>query len=301
MLARIVSIIFPVFAVIAIGYAYARWRGERVRAEIAAVNGLNLNLLVPLLCFSALASKDFVVAENTRLFAAAAIVVLGSGALGWVVARLIRVDARTFVPPVMFNNCGNMGLPLAVLAFGQAALGPAVALFLVSNVLHFSLGVRIVSHGRLPWRQSLRLLASPILIGTIAGLLLALVDLRLPAPLFEALKLMGDAGIALMLFALGVRLIDVNFRSWAVGVIGAVACPVTGLVSAFAADAVLALDPVQRGQVMLFAALPPAVLNFMVAELYQQEPNKVASIVLIGNLAALVFVPIGLALGLNAA
>ena len=36
----------------------------------------------------------------------------------------------------------------------------------------------------------------------------------------------------------------------------------------------------------------------MVAEQYQQEPGKVASIVLIGNVLAIVFVPLGLALAL---
>jgi predicted permease len=49
----------------------------------------------------------------------------------------------------------------------------------------------------------------------------------------------------------------------------------------------------------LFASLPPAVFCFMVAEQYQQEPEKVASIVLLGNLAALVFVPAGLWFGLR--
>jgi predicted permease len=61
----------------------------------------------------------------------------------------------------------------------------------------------------------------------------------------------------------------------------------------------LTLTPVQRGQMYLFASLPPAVFCFMVAEQYQQEPDKVASIVLLGNLAALVFVPTGLWFGLR--
>ena len=47
---------------------------------------------------------------------------LGSGLLAWPFAQLLHEDRRTFVPPMMFNNCGNMGLPLAVLAFGQAGL-----------------------------------------------------------------------------------------------------------------------------------------------------------------------------------
>jgi predicted permease len=299
MIERIAGIIVPVFAVIAIGYAYARWRGERVRPEAAALNAINLNLLAPLLCFTALAARDFELARHLQLLLGAAAVIAVSGLIGWGVARAAGYDASTFVPPMMFNNCGNMGLPLAVLAFGTAGLGPAVAMFLVSNLLHFSVGVRIVNHGRVPWHRSLGLLASPIMIGTLAGLAVALSGLRVPELLFGSLKLLGDACIPLMLFALGVRMLDVSFRAWRVGVIGAIVCPVAGLAGAYLAAPLLGLDEVARAQLFLFAALPPAVLNFMIAEAYQQEPEKVASITLLGNLAAVVFVPLGLTLGLR--
>jgi predicted permease len=298
MVGRILAIIVPVFGVIAVGWAYARWRGERVRSEMAALNALNLNLLGPLLCFTALAAKDFSLAQHAPLLAGAAIVIAASGLLAWPIARLAGFDPRTFVPPMMFNNCGNMGLPLAVLAFGPTALGPAVAMFVVSNTLHFSLGVRIVAHGRVPWRQSLRLLASPMMLGTALGLGFALVRPPLPQPLFDALKLLGDAAIPMMLVALGVRMVDVTARDWRIGAVGAIVCPAVGLAGAFLADALLALDAAARGQLFLFAALPPAVLNFMLAEVYRQEPEKVASITLVGNLAAVAFVPAGLALGL---
>ena len=62
-------------------------------------------------------------------------------------------------------------------------------------------------------------------------------------------------------------------------------------------DLVLPLSHMQRGQMYLFASLPPAVFCFMIAEQYRQEPDKVASIVLLGNLASLVFVPLGLWMG----
>jgi hypothetical protein len=41
------------------------------------------------------------------------------------------------------------------------------------------------------------------------------------------------------------------------------------------------------------------VLNFMVAEQFGQEPGKVASIVLVGNMMSIVFVPIGVTLALR--
>jgi predicted permease len=71
------------------------------------------------------------------------------------------------------------------------------------------------------------------------------------------------------------------------------------LIIAWLLDGVLTLAPEQRGQMYLFASLPPAVFCFMIAEQYKQEPDKVASIVLLGNLAALGFVPLGLWLGLG--
>ena len=61
---------------------------------------------------------------------------------------------------------------------------------------------------------------------------------------------------------------------------------------------VLGLDAQQTGLLFLFGCLPPAVLNFMVAEQFRQEPAKVASIVLIGNAMSVLFVPVGLVIAL---
>jgi predicted permease len=68
---------------------------------------------------------------------------------------------------------------------------------------------------------------------------------------------------------------------------------------ATAFSSVVEMDRMQQGLLLLFGCLPPAVLNFMVAEQFRQEPAKVASIVLIGNVLSLAFVPLGLALALH--
>jgi predicted permease len=69
---------------------------------------------------------------------------------------------------------------------------------------------------------------------------------------------------------------------------------------AVALGPLLGLSRDQWGMLVLFGSLPPAVLNFMVAEQYHQEPEKVASVVLIGNMLSVVFVTIGLTLALGA-
>jgi predicted permease len=199
---------------------------------------------------------------------------------------------------MMYNNCGNMGLPLAALAFGTAGLSAAVALFMACTLIYFSVGIKIMESGRDKHTPMWRFLLSPMMVAMVIGMLFAIFHVNLPAPLMFAMKMLGDACIPIMLFALGVRMLDVSFKSWHIGLAGAIVCPVSGLVAAWLLDGVLHLSPDQRGQMYLFASLPPAVLCFMVAEQYKQEPDKVASIVLLGNLAALAFVPAGLWLGL---
>ena len=139
---RILGIILPVFLIILVGYFYAR----RVKPDMAMVNRISMTILAPALIFSALASKDFSIAENAPLMLGSIGIVLGSGLLAWPFVRLLHVDYRTFVPPMMFNNCGNIGLPLAALAYGSPGFSAMVALFTISNLLHFTLGAWMIDH-----------------------------------------------------------------------------------------------------------------------------------------------------------
>jgi len=287
---------------VASGYVYARLRGDTVKVDMTAVNRVSMDVLCPMLVFSALAGKDFDLVHNGILVLAGVAISLGSAVLSLPVCRLLGYDARSFIPPMMYNNCGKMGLPLAALAFGASGLASAAAMFMAGSLVFFSVGIRIVESGRKGVHTSFfKLLVSPMMLAMILGILFSLVRISLPSPLLQALKMLGEACIPIMLFALGVRMIDVSFRCWQIGLVGAIACPVTGLAAAWTLDAILTFTAFQRGQVYLYAALPPAVFCFMVAEKYKQEPDKVAAIVLMGNLAALVFVPVGLWLGLRVA
>ncbi|GAA6143604.1 AEC family transporter [Hydrogenophaga sp. 5NK40-0174] len=290
LISKITDVIVPVFLIVAIGYGYAR----RTPTDLSTFNRIALDVLAPLLVYSALASKDFHLTDHVPLLVGGAVLILGSGLLAWAVAHLFGAQPRTLVPVVMFNNCGNMGLPLALLAFGPEHFGAAVALFAVSNLLHFSLGARITSsHAR-----SRELFLSPLMIGTALGFVSALTDIRPPAPVLEGFKLLGDATLPMMLFALGVRLTALNKSGLSIGLLGALSRPVLGLIIALPLAWALGLEGAAKGQLLLFGALPPAVMQFMLADRYHQEPEKVAAMIMLGNALAVVFVPLGLAIGL---
>lgn len=290
LIARIADVIIPVFLIVAIGFAYAR----RQAPDMGTFNRIALDVLAPMLVYSALASRDFVIAEHLVLLAGGAVIILGGGLLAWILARALGAQPRTLVPVVMFNNCGNMGLPLALLAFGPAHFGAAVALFSVSNLLHFSLGARITSR----MARTRDLLTSPLMIGTALGFASALTDVRPPDVVLSGLKLLGDALLPMMLFALGVRLTALTREGLAIGLLGALARPLIGLAIALPLAWALGLEDAARGQLLLFAALPPAVMQFMLADRYHQEPDKVGAMIMLGNALAVVFVPLALALAL---
>ncbi|MDJ0740205.1 MAG: AEC family transporter [Gammaproteobacteria bacterium] len=280
---QVFEIVFPIFAIVLLGYLYAR----RFGADMASANRLNLEIFTPALIFSVLAGEGFELARYADLALAAMVVVLGSGLLAWPLARLFGFADRVFLPPMMFNNSGNMGLPLALFAFGEAALPAAMILFLVENTLHFTVGNAMLTGHVHP----LKLLRLPMLVATMAGLVVAVFDVPIPGPLREAIDLLGQIAIPLMLFALGVRMTGVDFADWRIGVAGALICPASGLAIALPALAVFDLPGIQAAQLLVFAALPPAVLNFMLAERYHVAPHQVAAIVLLGNLASLLVLP----------
>ena len=284
MLLKIFSTLLPVFLIAACGTLYGRFRTPDIRS----LNTLNMELFVPMLVFAVLADRHAPLQNYADLALAAVIIVLGSGLMLWPLAKVLKLDYRTFLPPMMFNNTGNMGIPLLVFAFGEAALPAAVVLFIIEMLLHFSVGLYLLDP-RIPlWR----LLRMPIVFASLGGLGVNLAGIPLPGWLLETLNMLGGVSIPLMLFALGVRMLDIDFSDWKVGALGAVVCPLSGLVLAWPLIAWLDLQGIQAASLWVFAALPPAVLNYLLAEQYRQEPHKVASLVLIGNLGSLIVMPL---------
>jgi predicted permease len=291
MLYRIVSIVFPLFAAVMAGFFYAR----RHRPEMAAANRMNMEVFLPALIFTALAGKSFNLADNAGLAVGCVVVVLGSGVLAWPVARIAGIDPKTLVSPAMFNNVGNMGLPLMLFTFGDQALGAAVVLLLVLTVLQFTLSPLLFC-GRFSvdmiWRE-------PFLIAAALGVAISLSGVTVWSPLMAATKLLGDIALGLMIFSLGVRLSSAKPGAMlGIGMIGAIVTPVTGMLLAWGFGTLSGLSKPEMDILFLFGALPPAVSCFIFADRYKQEPDKVATIVLIGNAMALFFIPLALALRL---
>ncbi|HIO96654.1 MAG TPA: AEC family transporter [Leucothrix sp.] len=271
----VLPVLFPIFVLILIGFVYAKYNA--VNMETA--NRMNMEIFIPALLIDALSRQSFSILDYKTLALVAVLVILSSGVLAWLFAKAFKLSVPMFVPSMMFNNSGNMGLPLAVLAFGEDALSAAVILFLAENLLHFTLGTYIVN-GKISWWNLLKM---PVNIATIIGLVLSFTRWEMPEIIYTPIHLLAQIVIPLMLVSLGVRMTQIDFSAWRIGLIGAVVCPLVSVIPAFIILLFIPLEPMQRAQLLVFATLPPAVLNFMFAEKYQKSPIEVASIVAVGN------------------
>ncbi len=286
-LLRIIAIVFPVFAIVLVGWFYGRGR----TVEMATANQTNLDVFIPALVFSALADRSFDLAGHQAFAIGAFFMMLGCGAIGWLVARFSGIPAKVLVPTTMFSNSANLGLPLALLAFGQQGLAAAVVMFIVTNLVHFSFGNWYLDH-HAKWWNAWRY---PVILAALAGLAVSFYGVEIWEPLRVGIKMLGDVSVPLALFSLGIRIAQSHPKALGIGVFGAVVRPVSGIALTWALATLLGLEGVEKAILILYGALPPAMINYVFAERYQQHPDEVAAVVLIGNIAAVLVIPLVLA------
>ena len=118
-MASILSIVFPVFCAIAVGYAFGRFKKISLESLIEVL----LYITIPSLVISSLTKRNFAISDVAVIAGAAVTVILGTGAISYVYLAIIKKrDLRGFYLPTMFMNSGNMSFPLALLAFGEEGL-----------------------------------------------------------------------------------------------------------------------------------------------------------------------------------
>ena len=149
---------------------------------------------------------------NDILILAAGVLLIFTG-VGFLIGlyfSLFRFSSRGFALPVLFMNAGNMGIPLALFAFGEPGLQRATLMFVIITFLQYSLGIYLLS-GRGNWTEIFRL---PLIYATIAGLILNLSRMTIPELLFQPISMLGQATIPIMLVSLGYRLHEFQSFKW---------------------------------------------------------------------------------------
>jgi len=283
MLHQVVSILFPVFALVFVGYLVGRF----IKPDFRPINRINMDVFTPALVFSSLVSMPIDMGQAPLLLAAI-IAVIVPGIVMVPITKLTGLSFKAWAPPHMFRNSGNLAIPLFTYTFGELALPSAVLLFVVSACLHISLGVMLLSSGN-PLKQIIKM---PIFLSALLALAMNLSGVSIWNPLYEAAALLGQAAVPVMLLSLGAQMLNLRLDGLKVGLVCTAQSLGTGAI-AFALIYWLIPLPIMQLQMMvLFSMLPPAVMNYLFAERLNIEPMTVASMVLFGNFFSILTLPL---------
>ena len=284
----VLEIVAPVFLLALVGFTWVKL-GFEYRVEF--VTRLGMSLATPCLVFVALMQSEIEPSSLGALslagFAAYALVAV----LMWGLVQIGRLDRQTFLAPLIFSNTGNLGLPLALFAYGDVGLGYAVVVFGVSAVIQFTFGIWLVSGGGSPWRM----IQEPLVPATLLGALFLVMDWETPQFLTNALDLIGQMAIPIMLITLGVAVARLTIGSFAQPVLLAALKVVISAGSATAVGLWFGLEPVAFGVLVLQVATPVAVTSYMLAEKYGADANAVAGLVVVSTLMSVLTLPVILA------
>ncbi len=280
----LLNIVFPVVGVIAIGFAYGRWKkiDPKVLAEIV------LFLLAPAVMFDALARQRILWEELVRASVFSCLIQVVPGAIALGVKRAAGMTQRSFVPSVMIMNAVSLPYPLALLAFGEEGLAHMVLLSIPNVFITFSLG--IMAHGGAAGvREPLKM---PALYAAVAGIVVALAAIPVPKFIMRFTQLTGRGMFPVELFTLGYRLRSIRGSDFRLSLLVAALRFGLGFLVAWALSEAFALTGTFRAALFLMSCSPPAVLNYVFAERYGEEGSLAASIVFTGTALSLLTTPL---------
>jgi predicted permease len=297
----------PMFVLVLAGWLLART--PRFNEAVAdALSKFVFAVALPALLFPMMADLSRLPAVDARLLAAyfgGCLVVFVIGRmLGWTAFRLDGVAQSVFALGGVFSNTVLLGVPIAKLALGDAAL-PSVALVIVFNALVLwtlvTVSVEWARHGQMSLRgfatTAKSVVTNPIVASIVGGFLFGLTGLTLPTLVAEPLRLAGQAAAPMALIVLGMGLAQYAVRDgWAAGL------AVTGLklvvhpLVVWGLARVLGLPPIETQAVVLLASLAVGVNVYLMSNEFKALQGPVAASLVLSTLLGAITTPLVLTL-----
>ena len=279
------QIVAPVFILAAIGFTWVKigWS-----YEIEFVTRLAMTLSVPALIFVALMKANISADTLSNLFLSSLIAYLFLALIFWVTGKIFKLNMATYWAPLIFGNTGNLGLPLAMFAFGEVGLGYAVVVFAVMAIGSFSIGVWMVSGGG----SINKVFKEPMVWATLLGALFLIQGWQTPKWATNTLELLGQMAIPLMLITLGVALarLKINLISRAIMLSILKLCVSVGV--AWIIGIYFELNDIAFAVLVMQIATPVAVTSYLLAQKYGADANEVAGLVIASTALSVFALPV---------
>lgn len=283
MLDRITGPLLPVAVVIALGFIAGK-RGKLNHADSLLISRLVLGWIMPSLLFVGMASTPRAQLLDFNFILATVIGIVGMFGLalgiGW--WRLRDLKAATLKGLVNgFPDAAFMGIPILAAMYGAGSLYAVLVLNLVATLIMIPLAIMLLTladgkgSGGQAFVSSLwAAVRRPLVWAPALGMLLSLLEVKLPAVAADSFNLLGKATPGVSLFCLGLIMsadrLKMSGEVWTNLGLKLFIQPAL----MFAAMILLGRHGVYAQQMILLSALPSATIPAMFANqagVYQRE------------------------------
>ncbi|MGG4604145.1 AEC family transporter [Paenalcaligenes sp. Me131] len=296
----VLAVILPIFSLIATGWI-ARKAGALGPRATGEINNFVVYLALPALLFDIVANADWHTLWQPTFVAAFG---LGTALLFIATLCLQRLrtkklaDATIDALNASYANTGFMGIPLALAVLGQPALIPALVSTILTVCVLFAVAIVVIEVSLQTDRSTTQMLSNiakqlarnPLLVAPVAGTVVMLSGVSLPAPINSFLKLLGGAASPCALIALGLFLAQRrNSTGTLKGLRTVVALKLVihPLVVWLLATHLFSLPEPLVHSAVLLAALPTGTGPFMVTQYYKRDGNLTSAAILVSTVLSL--------------
>lgn len=288
LLLTVLEITAPVFLLAMTGFAWVKL-GFEYRLEF--VTRFAMTLSVPALIFVSLMNTEIDPAALSAVSMASLACYIALTAIMFVLCKVLHLKIRTYLAPLIVGNTGNIGLPLALFAFGETGLAYAIVVFAVMAMYSFTFGIWIVSGGG----SITKVFKEPLVIATLLGAIFLWNGWKTPVFMTNTLDLLGQIAIPMMLITLGVAVARIPWtglsKAFWISLIRAAMC----IAVAASIGLLFNLNPVALGVLIVQISTPVAVTSYLIAEKFGADGDSVASLVVVSTVLSMITIPLTLA------
>mgnify|MGYP001204282215 FL=1 len=283
---KIFEVIFPVFFVIGVGYYLGR---KNPKFDTNFITNFAGNIGTPAMIFYTVTTTGITLDIFIQYFLYSILMIGAFAVIGLILLFFLNKDLSMELPPLILPNTGNMGVPICLFAYGSQGLGVASAVASVIILFHFTLGVFLA-------KKSFSLdivIKSPPVYAIIVSILFLFYEIDTPIFLENTTFLLTYATIFLVLMSLGIALTRFKF-SLKDSIILSLCRIILGPIIAFVIIYYFNLSGFAAGVLLIQAAMPSAILNYLVGSMYSPKKvvDSIASTIVLSTLMSFITIPI---------
>ncbi|WP_153768980.1 AEC family transporter [Labrenzia sp. CE80] len=281
---HLLNILGPISIITFIGYVMGK---STLGLHSRTLSSIVILVATPALIFHTLTSMHVSSGSLEIMALAAAGCMALSGLLGLLLVWGTGASVSGYLPGLMLPNSGNMGLPLAILTFGDEGMKLGAAYFFVVAVIQHSVGVSIAA-GTVSLSHLLR---QPLIYSIFLVLAVTILELPVPQVVLKTTEMLGGMMVPAMLILLGNSLATLKVTDLKPAMAIAVGRLGLGVVSALIVIYALDLTGTVAGVTFILATMPTAIVTYVFAEQYHRNSNQVAGAVVVSTLLTFLSLP----------